>query len=119
MYSPGRCYCHPDTFCQVISLHIIAEILTPKLMPRNSHPVAAEKLAPLRCSYPVAADMLVPCGDRPRYLYPVALFADNIHHRLIFTLSLPGYEFRSCCCTWRHLLCLCVCTYSHDFVKIA
>ena len=61
--------------------------------------------------------MLVPCGAQPRYLYPVALFTDNIHHRLIFTLSLPGCELRSCCCTWRHLLCLCVCTYRHDFVK--
>ena len=99
-----------------------AEKLTPCSC-RETHtlslPRYSRTLWLLRCSYPVAAEMLVPCGAQPRYLYPVAHFADNIHHHLIFTPSLPGCELRSCCCTWRHLLCLCACTCRHDFVKIA
>ena len=73
------------------SNHCEIEIITPKLMPRYSHSVAAEIVTPcscrdsllpwwlLRCFYPVAAKTIVPCGG-PGIPTHLTFFADHTHH---------------------------------------
>ena len=89
------------------SNHSQIKIVTPKLMPRYSHSVAAEIVSPCscrdtlvpcgcrdRCSYPVAAKTIVPCGgpDIPTYL---TFFADNTHCQNFSPALLAGCVHKS------------------------